>query len=81
MSDVIDGAAADLSVVAAPLAGAEVVRSRARRNQRGMTTAEYAVGCVASVSFVGVLITVLKNPVVQNLLLQLLRWVLSQFWG
>lgn len=51
------------------------------RGQRGMTTAEYAVGTVAAVTFVGVLIKVLQDPSVQRLLLDLITWVLEQFWG
>ncbi|MCA0253548.1 MAG: DUF4244 domain-containing protein [Actinobacteria bacterium] len=33
-----------------------------RADERGMTTAEYAVGTVASVSIVGVLISIINNP-------------------
>ena len=39
-----------------------------RRDQRGMTTAEYAVGTVATVSMVGVLIGILNNPDFQRVL-------------
>jgi Flp pilus assembly pilin Flp len=33
----------------------------ASRDERGMTTAEYALGTVATVSFVGVIISILQN--------------------
>ena len=32
------------------------------RSERGMTTAEYAVGTVATVSIVGVLLSIISNP-------------------
>lgn len=40
----------------------ELVRVGRRRNQRGMTTAEYAVGTVATVSFVGIILAIINNP-------------------
>jgi hypothetical protein len=43
------------------------------RDERGMTTAEYAVGTVASVSFVGVLISIIQNPEFQKLLWNLIK--------
>lgn len=42
------------------------VATTGRRNQRGMTTAEYAVGTVATVSFVGILIAIIDNPEFQK---------------
>ncbi|GAA2092471.1 hypothetical protein GCM10009841_01450 [Microlunatus panaciterrae] len=63
---------------AGPCAGLAWWRNR---GQRGMTTAEYAVGTVAAVTFVGVLIKVLLDPSVYQLILKLILWVLRQFWG
>lgn len=63
--------------------GAEVVptsRRRRRRGQRGMTTAEYAVGTVATVSLAGVLIHVFTNPEIQKLILELFKFLLKLFW-
>jgi len=40
----------------------ELVKVGRRRNQRGMTTAEYAVGTVATVSFVGIILAIINNP-------------------
>lgn len=40
----------------------DLVRAGRRRNQRGMTTAEYAVGTVATVSFVGIILAIINNP-------------------
>ena len=48
-----------------------------RRDQRGMTTAEYAVGTVATVSMVGVLIGILNNPDFQRILWELIKAVIQ----
>lgn len=45
-----------------------LVRIGERRGQRGMTTAEYAVGTVATVTIVGVLITILNNEEFRKML-------------
>ncbi len=50
----------------------------ARRNERGMTTAEYAVGTLASVSIVGILLKIILSPEFQELLRTLLEWIFSQ---
>ena len=52
----------------------------ARRNQRGMVTAEYAVGTVAAVGLGGILIKVLTDPQLQQLLWDLLQALLKQFF-
>ena len=41
--------------------------SSAGSSDAGMTTAEYAVGTVAACGFGGVLVTVLKDPAIQNM--------------
>ena len=53
---------------------AKVVR---RRDQRGMTTAEYAVGTVATVSMVGVLIGILNNPDFQRILWEIIKAIIA----
>ncbi len=50
------------------------------RDERGMTTAEYAVGTIAAVSFAGVLISVLTNKDILDLLLKLIIFLLKLFW-
>jgi hypothetical protein len=50
-------------------------RSARSHDERGMTTAEYAVGTVASVSIVGVLIGIISNPDFQRLLWELVKIV------
>lgn len=49
-------------------------------DERGMTTAEYAVGTIAAVSFAGVLIGVLTNKDVVDLLLKLIIFLIKLFW-
>ena len=58
-----------------------VGRPRRRHDDRGMTTAEYAVGTVAAASFAGILIKVLTDPRVQELLIRLILWLLKTFTG
>jgi hypothetical protein len=50
---------------------------RRRRDQRGMTTAEYAVGTVATVSMVGVLIGILNNPDFQRILWEIIKAIIQ----
>lgn len=47
----------------------------------GMTTAEYAVGTVATASFAGLLIKILTSSEVQNFIMQVLRHAFSSFFG
>ncbi len=56
---------------------AELVRVGKRRNQRGMTTAEYAVGTVATVSFVGVLIAIINNGEFQDALWRIIMAIIK----
>lgn len=65
--------------VAVAAEGAEV--SRAGGDERGMTTAEYAVGTVAAVSFGGVLIKILTDENIRNLILQIILWILETISG
>lgn len=48
-----------------------------RRDEKGMTTAEYAVGTVATVSIVGVLISIINNPEFREFLLNLIEALLN----
>ncbi|NYI71391.1 hypothetical protein GGQ54_001951 [Naumannella cuiyingiana] len=66
-----------------PAAGGELVavHPRPQRDERGMSTAEYAVGTVAAVSFAGVLLKVLTDPNVQRLLVEFIIWLIGLFTG
>ena len=46
-------------------------------DDRGMTTAEYAVGTVAAVGFGGLLIKLLTSPEVQQLLFAIIQHALT----
>ncbi|MCC6496302.1 MAG: DUF4244 domain-containing protein [Propionibacteriaceae bacterium] len=48
-----------------------------QRDQRGMTTAEYAVGTVATVSMVGVLIGILNNPEFQRIIWEIIKAIIK----
>ena len=54
-----------------------LTRVARRRDQRGMTTAEYAVGTVATVSMVGVLIGILNNPDFQRILWEIIKAIIG----
>lgn len=53
--------------------------ARRRRDERGMTTAEYAVGTIAAASFAGILIKIITDPAFQALLWQLIQTILQHF--
>lgn len=58
--------------------GREGVVDRWRtRGQRGMITAEYAVGTVAAISVVTVLITIFKDPEFLELLWKIIKWLIE----
>lgn len=50
---------------------------RRTRDERGMTTAEYAVGTVAAASFAGVLIKILTDPGLRDTILRFLILLLE----
>ena len=53
---------------------------RMRNDERGLTTAEYAVGTVAAAGFGGVLIKVLTSPEVRNLIWKVVSGAFSIFF-
>lgn len=54
---------------------------RIRDDERGMSTAEYAVGTVAVTGFAGLLIKLLSSPEVQDLLWQAVQKAFSFILG
>lgn len=50
-------------------------------DERGMSTAEYAVGTVAAVGFGGLLVKLLTSPEVQQLLFSIIQKALTQVFG
>lgn len=54
---------------------ASKLMAKIRRNQRGMTTAEYAVGSVAVATGVGTLITLFSQQWFQDALINLIKFI------
>lgn len=52
-----------------------------RDDERGMSTAEYAVGTVAAVGFGGLLVKLLTSPEVQQLLFNIIQRALTSIFG
>ena len=48
-----------------------------QHDERGMTTAEYAAGTVATVSFVGVVISILQNEEFRNALWTIVKFIIQ----
>jgi hypothetical protein len=59
--------------------GHSVEAGLARPGQRGMVSAEWAVGIVAAVAIAGVLLAVVTSGEVQDALLKFLLWVIKGF--
>jgi hypothetical protein len=53
--------------------------TQVRRSQRGMVSAELAVGIVAAVAIAGVLLAVITSGQVQDALLKFILWVIKSF--
>jgi hypothetical protein len=53
--------------------------TRITRDQRGMATAEYAVGTVAACGFGGILLKLLTSPEVRGMLLSVIKAAFSAF--
>lgn len=69
-------------------AGTALVQSKAARraarrvrDERGMTTAEYAVGTVGAASLAGLLITILTSEEMKALLMRVFKELLEHFIG
>ncbi|OYN92640.1 DUF4244 domain-containing protein [Parenemella sanctibonifatiensis] len=51
------------------------------RDERGMSTAEYAVGTLAAVTAAGVLVSIFQDPRFFELLWQIIMFILEIFGG
>ena len=51
----------------------------ARRDQRGMVSAEWAVGIIAAIAIAGVLLAVVTNGQVEQVLLKFILYVINSF--
>jgi Protein of unknown function (DUF4244) len=72
---------ADGDVVEVGVERASVRRTAARWCQRGMVSAEWAVGIIAAVALAGVLIAVVTHGQVRNALLKFVIQVIHSFSG
>ena len=54
-----------------------LVVNRRQHDERGMTTAEYAAGTVATVSFVGIIISIFQNEDFRNSLWTVIRYLIE----
>ena len=52
-----------------------------RRDERGMVSAEWAVGILAAIAIAGVLLAVVTNGPVQDALLKFILFVINSFSG
>ena len=52
-----------------------------RHNERGMVSAEWAVGIIAAIAIAGVLLAVVTNGAVQDALLKFILYVINSFSG
>lgn len=59
----------------------EPTQSAARRNDRGMVSAEWAVGIIAAIAIAGVLLAVVTSGPVQDALLKFILLVIHSFSG
>lgn len=75
---VIDGVVADEVDISEEVAGGPVM---VRRDERGMVSAEWAVGIIAAIGLAGVLIAVVTNGAVQDALLKFILEVINSFSG
>lgn len=55
--------------------------ARRLQDERGMSTAEYAVGTVAAVGFGGLLVKLLTSPEAQQLLFSIIQRALTWVFG
>ena len=74
----VDVSAADAAVVVRPavLVGR---RSAARRSERGMVSAEWAVGIIAAIAIAGVLLAVVTSGPVEEAILDFILMVIKAF--
>ncbi len=56
-------------------------RLEQRRDERGMVSAEWAVGILAAIAIAGVLLAVVTNGPVQDALLKFILFVINSFSG
>lgn len=81
MSNTLVPARCGTEVTGTQTSGTQTPVVKKRRSQRGMTTAEYAVGTVASVSVVAAIIAVIRTPEFNQLFLTLIKLIFNGLPG
>lgn len=81
MSNTLVPAKCGTEVTGTQTSGTQTPVAKKRRSQRGMTTAEYAVGTVASVSVVAAIIAVIRTPEFNQLFLTLIKLIFNGLPG
>ena len=76
-----EGRMDEVSIVEGSIESPEIGQVATRPNQRGMVSAEWAVGIIAAVALAGVLIAVITNGPVQDALLKFVLQVIRSFSG
>jgi len=76
-----EGSMVEASMVETSIENADIGQVAACRNQRGMVSAEWAVGIIAAVALAGVLIAVITTGPVQDALLKFVLQVIRSFSG
>ena len=72
----------DISVAEADAASVAMVEAApSRRNQRGMVSAEWAVGIIAAVAIAGVLLGIVTSGPIHDALLKFILLVIHSFSG
>jgi hypothetical protein len=61
----------------APAKGLKMTHLDRSRNERGITTAEYAVGTVAAVSIVGVLLKIITSEAFAQIIMTIIKWIVG----
>ena len=72
---------AELAPVGAAVNTSNGDGSVSRRDDRGMVSAEWAVGILAAIAIAGVLLAVVTNGAVQDALLKFILFVINSFSG
>ena len=81
MSSELNPVVADAAALASHGGGPVLVDQIARRGQRGMVSAEWAVGIIAAIAIAGVLLAVVTNGVVEKALLEVILDIIAAFSG
>ena len=81
MSSELNTVVVDHATLATQGSGPVLADRITRRGQRGMVSAEWAVGIIAAIAIAGVLLAVVTNGVVEDALLEVILDIIAAFSG